>query len=115
MFSRVYTPVRGPWSDENETAYQQLAAWLRHLRSLPPGAPPTWFDGNRLDTAEVSVRLDRYESLLFGRLCHFLRNRRPDAVVGYSTLIFRLNDEDVTLILNSPLPALNARLLQSEP
>lgn len=115
MFSRVYSQVRGPWSDRDEVAFQQLSAWLSHLRALPAGAPPTWFDGTVVDNQEASARLDHYEYLLFGRLCHFLQLRAPDARIGYSIRIFRLTDEEAALVQKGPLQALNARLLQSQP
>lgn len=115
MFSRVYSSVRGPWSNRDEAAYQQLSAWLSHLRALPAGAPPTWFDGTVVDSSELSARLDHYEHLLFGRLCHFLQLRAPDARIGYSIRIFRLTDEEATLVQKAPLQVINTRLLQSQP
>ena len=115
MFSRVYAPVRGLWTKENEVAYQNLSAWLRHLRALPAGTPPTRLDGSALDANETNARLDYYESLLFSRLCHFLQLRPPDDRIGYSILIFRLSDEEAALVMNAPLTVLNARILRSQP
>lgn len=102
MLSRVYSPMHGPWTDRDEKAYRQLSAWLHHLKMLPAGAPPTWLDGTALDPVEVSRRLDHYEQLLLGRLCHFLQFRQPDALIGYSILVFRLSDEEVDVVLNAP-------------
>jgi hypothetical protein len=107
MFSRVYASVRGVWTLENENAYQQLSVWFRHLRMQHPG--------NVLDDADTSARLDYYESLRFSRLCHFLQLRPPDARIGYSILIFRLSDEEASLVTDAPLPVLNARILRSQP
>lgn len=45
------------------------------------------------------------DQLRTGRLLAFLRQRRPDAMVGYSILIYRLTDADVARALNDPLSA----------
>jgi 4-amino-4-deoxy-L-arabinose transferase-like glycosyltransferase len=45
------------------------------------------------------------DQLRTGRLLAFLRQRRPDALVGYSILIYRLTDADVVRALNDPLSA----------
>ena len=45
------------------------------------------------------------DQLRTGRLLAFLRERRPDAMVGYSILIYRLTDADVAQALNAPLSA----------
>ena len=38
----------------------------------------------------------RYQvDVRFARLCHYLRVRKPDAMIGYSILVFRLNDEEL--------------------
>jgi hypothetical protein len=37
-----------------------------------------------------------YEDLRFGRLASFLRHREPDDEIGYSILVYRLTDEDIT-------------------
>ena len=35
----------------------------------------------------------------------FLRRRQPDAMIGYSILIYRLTDADVAQAVNGPAPA----------
>jgi hypothetical protein len=47
----------------------------------------------------------QFDRLRTGRLVAFLRRREPDAMVGYSILIYRLTDADVALALNGPAPA----------
>jgi len=100
MLRRVYTHVRGPWSPAYEAAYQRLDAWVRSLGSLTPGGMPTDQHGNPLSREEVRGRLLDYEHLQFGRLCHYLEQRAPDARAGYSILIYRLNAAEFTLALN---------------
>ena len=113
MLRRVYTDVRGPWSVGYERTYQQTSRWLDHVNSRPPGQPVTDLDGSPMSTALIESRLLAYEQLMFGRLCHFLQIREPDARAGYSILIWRLSDTEVSFALKAPLPVLNARLLQS--
>ena len=47
----------------------------------------------------------QFDQLRTGRLVAFLRSREPDAMVGYSILIYRLTDRDVALAVNGPPPA----------
>jgi hypothetical protein len=44
------------------------------------------------------------DQLRTGRLVAFLRRRQPDAMVGYSILIYRLTDADVAEALTGPVP-----------
>ena len=46
----------------------------------------------------------QFDQLRTGRLVAFLRRREPDAMVGYSILIYRLTDADLALALNGPPP-----------
>jgi hypothetical protein len=47
--------------------------------------------------------LDNYEELRLGRLCAFLRERNPDAMIGYSILIYRLSAGEIEKALNGPI------------
>jgi hypothetical protein len=42
----------------------------------------------------------RYDLLRFARLCHFLRARRPEAVIGHSIFIHRLSQAEIDAALN---------------
>ena len=46
----------------------------------------------------------QFDQLRTGRLMAFLRNRQPDAMIGYSILIYRLTDTDVARAVNGPAP-----------
>jgi hypothetical protein len=46
----------------------------------------------------------QFDQLRTGRLVAFLRNRQPDAMIGYSILIYRLTDTDVARAVNGPAP-----------
>ncbi|HTT55487.1 MAG TPA: hypothetical protein VMF63_00130, partial [Opitutaceae bacterium] len=102
MFQRVYTQVRGPWSAAEEQEYRQLSRWGAQFAAHPDPDRARDSDGAPLVRAQVLQRLFRLEQLRFGRLCHYLRDRTPDAEVGYSILIFRLTDDDVRRALTGP-------------
>jgi hypothetical protein len=89
MLHRVYTQVRGPWSAEYEHAYQSLVA------------QSAAFDGGTV-TAQQKASLLFLEQLRFGRLCHFLAHRQPDAVIANSIFIYRLNPIELALALQGP-------------
>jgi len=99
MLQQVYSPVRGPWTPAWEREYQQLRRFApalqvelarivpdpRHPYAAPPPAEAAW---------------RRFDQLRFARLCACLRARAPEAMIGYSILIYRLSDEEVDRMLN---------------
>lgn len=101
MLHRVYTSVRGPWSDGYETEYRRLSRWLRENQAKPPA---TWFDmnGRSLSDLERKLELARLEQLRFGRLCRYLERRTPDDVVANSVFIYRLTDAEIGTALLAP-------------
>ncbi|MCF7687608.1 MAG: glycosyltransferase family 39 protein [Cephaloticoccus sp.] len=91
MLHRVYTQVRGPWSTEYENDYQRrLTENLDHLAGMDPDM---W-----------QQNLLTLEQLRFGRLCHFLENRPPDAIVANSIFIYRLSPTDIAQALSGIPP-----------
>lgn len=99
MWQRVYTHVQGPWRRGYEEAYwAQVRFWL---------APqPPSLDGATRETISPAERYERlldYEHLRFGRLCHSLRNRRPDALIAHTFLVFNLSAGDIKDALSGPL------------
>jgi hypothetical protein len=109
MLQRVYTHVRGPWSESYEDTYQRMLKWIVHVNSRPPGQPVTDLDSTVLPPDTIKDKLMIAEHLMFGRLCHFLQNRAPDARVGASFFIYRLSDQDVGFALTAPISVLNQR------
>ena len=100
-FQRVYLGVSGPWSPQYEQRYQELKA------SFPKNAEAA----ARLTATEREAWLRNamlFEILQFGRLCHYLRDETPAAVLGSSILLFRLTDEEVNAIKDAPLADLEA-------
>jgi len=113
MLHRVYNDMRGPWSIGYEQNYQRIGRWIAHAGAIPKDEPITDMDGAPMSQPLVESLLLTYEQLMFGRLCHFLQLREPDARIGYSIFVWRLSDADVEFALKAPLLELNARLLQS--
>jgi len=90
QFDQVYSRARGRWDEEKEGDYQrQLHTIMQRARSPEPHPP--------LDV------LQRFEDFQFARLCYFLQNRQPIAEIGYSILVFDLDDKDVAAALYGPL------------
>lgn len=114
MLHRVYTHVRGPWSDRYEKRYQELSVWVRHVRTQPKTVQPTEVDGSPLALEVINARLFHYEQLQFGRLCHYLEQRPVDARAGFSMMIYRLSETEVQFALEAPLASVNAALAQSK-
>jgi 4-amino-4-deoxy-L-arabinose transferase-like glycosyltransferase len=102
MFQHVYTQVRGPWSAAYEKDYQRLSRWFTRFVQNPDPANARDLDGTPMTRPQALDRLLALEQLRFGRLCHYLRDRAPDAEVGYSILIFNLTDDDIRRALAGP-------------
>lgn len=101
-FHRVYLYLAGPWNEQRERLYQRLRREM--ARDMPVGLDEAAY--GRL----VRDAMD-FEALEFGRLCHYLREREPDAIVGGSILLFSLTDAEVRDALHGPVnvPANGAR------
>lgn len=100
MLQHVYMPQRGPWTADNERQYQELRrndGNFRALKANPKGAPELT---REISLPQWSTAWTRYEKLRFARLCHYLRARHPDAMIGYSILVFRLNQNEINDALN---------------
>lgn len=98
MLHRVYTQVRGPWSEGYETEYRRLARWVVAQQSKPLAE---WRgpEGKPIDDVGRRLELARLEQLRFGRLCRHLERRTPDAVVANSVFVHRLSDAELELAL----------------
>lgn len=109
LYESVYTVTFGPWNSEFEQRYQYA---LKNILA---------YQAARNDPAKMAELLkehpqkfwdDEYgglEKFRFGRLCAWLRHHRPvpDAIVGYSMLIWHLNAQDIKDALLGPPPEID--------
>ncbi len=109
MLQHVYMAHRGPWTPENERDYQKLRANDANFRDLRAGRRTD--ELLRIATREEwGHAWDIFEELRFARLCHYLRARRPDAMIDYSILIYRLDGPEIDAALNGDLLTLAAAI-----
>jgi hypothetical protein len=100
--SMLQMDTQGPWDEERDRElqeYSRFATRYGETQNTPDGraklsklAPPERWP-------EI---LQRFELLVFRKLCVALRGREPDDQVGYSILIYRLSDQDVARALLAP-------------
>jgi hypothetical protein len=95
MLQHVYSNHRGAWTLGDEREHQRL-------RPLEPALLAYQNDPARraalltqAPEQNWTTAWKRYEALRFARLCHYLRVRRPDASIGHSILVFRLNAAEI--------------------
>lgn len=103
MLQHVYMPIRGEWTAESEERYQnfrQIDGAFRAFKERPESRAELL---GELTLEEWNRAWGLYENLRFARLCHYLRARRPDAMIGYSILVYRLDQNAIDNALNKPL------------
>lgn len=104
MWQRVYTQVRGPWSDSYEQSYQKTLRWLVGLGNRDPQTPLRDRDGRPLAENKLGAELDKFDQLRFGRLVSFLEKQTPRAVVAHTWFVFDLDEETLFRALYGPKP-----------
>jgi hypothetical protein len=91
MLQQVYSGFGGAWTPALEQEYQQLRVLAPAFQDFftKPDARPALL----ALTSEAKWRQTwaRYDQLRFARLCAHLRTREPDAMIGYSILIYRVD------------------------
>ena len=95
QFQRVYLNAAGPWTAAREASYRHVQEQLRQTSANQSA----WTDAERARALQAAMDL---EILQFARLCHFLRNRPPEQVIGGSLLVFHLTDTEIGAALNAP-------------
>jgi hypothetical protein len=95
LLQDVYSPAHGPWTPGREAAYRIMLSKLRAELASGIRSPDLldFGDGPNKDLWD----LDR---LRFARLCTYLRLRQPDAVIGYTIFVYRLNAAEVHAAVN---------------
>lgn len=110
MLQHVYMPNRGDWSVENEREYQLLRRNNANFLALKanPHAHPELL--NEISPMQWSNAWTAFERLRFARLCHYLRARQPDAMPGYSILVYRLSQAELDAALEGDIRTLAAAI-----
>ncbi|MBL9214411.1 MAG: glycosyltransferase family 39 protein [Opitutaceae bacterium] len=107
MLQNVYLGLRGPWTAANERRYQQLRRDEPGFRALSrhQAPPPEMLAGR--PGYDWYYAWAAFEQLRFVRLCHYLRARPPDAMIGYSILVYRLTQEEIDRALHGSMADLS--------
>jgi hypothetical protein len=95
VLQQVYSPVTGPWSIALERQYETLRAFAGDFRAYCYDPAARARLEQRMPAARWEASIDRYEHLRLARLCAYLVVRRPDANVGHSILIYRLDAGEI--------------------
>jgi dolichyl-phosphate-mannose-protein mannosyltransferase len=95
MLEQVYSSVRGEWTIGLENEYQFLRKVEPMFQDYEQDPAARAKLQGELSAGKWTASRDRFLHLRFSRLCYYLRVRKPDAVIGYSIFIYRLNAEEV--------------------
>ena len=102
ILQQVYGVTGGTWTVKEEREYQMLRAREPYFREYWKN-PAIHDELQRLGTAQVFEQSwQRYDALRLTRLTAFLRARAPEAMIGYSILIYRLTEAEVNTAVNGP-------------
>ncbi len=95
LLQSMHIELPGPWDAQRELAYrrqrQRVEALIRGETAEKPSPH------------EIASTFRAFDRLRSARLFAFLRQREPDARIGYSIHVYRLSDADVEQALNAPL------------
>jgi 4-amino-4-deoxy-L-arabinose transferase-like glycosyltransferase len=100
MLQGVYSRLFGPWTEAYEKYYQQVTAEINRLaeemKNDPALAEQIKHDPNATEERRrVFDTITAYNHARAARLFAFLRLREPDDFVGYSILVYRLDERDL--------------------
>ncbi|OGV51907.1 MAG: hypothetical protein A2X49_01930 [Lentisphaerae bacterium GWF2_52_8] len=99
MLQMVYCARAAHWDAEIERKLQYMGIAMRDFVSSA-GGPEEFAKKLESDPKSGEAKACReWELMRFGKLCSMLRTREPDAMIGYSILIYRLSDDDVSKAL----------------
>lgn len=105
MLQDVYSPYAGPWTLEREVAYRKLLRMMRAELAQGSRSPDLGEFGHGPE--ELMWNLDRAR---FARLCLYLRIRRPEAVIGHTVFVHRLNADEVRVVVDGTMSELAAAM-----
>jgi hypothetical protein len=104
MFQNIYTQTFGPWNRRDEDEYQKTLQSFEPLGSTPDDPEAITAVFQNYPEKYWHEPYDKLEKLRFARLCGWLRatKRPPDDNVGYSILIWKLDEHDLHEALAGP-------------
>ena len=79
-----------PWDGDREREYKDILAKLREMEKATPPRP-----GDAENLKMWRTFLARFADLQYSRVRSYLIGREPDAMIGYSILVFRLSDAEL--------------------
>jgi hypothetical protein len=105
MLQHVYSSIRGPWTIELEKEYQQLRSMEQTLLSYQNDPTQRAKLQREAPAENWEIAWKRFELLRFARLCHYLRAKTPEAMIGYSILVYRVSGDELTKATGDSLQA----------
>lgn len=100
MVQQVYSGFGGEWTPALEKEYRVLRPLEPSFHNFltRPETRPALLE--QADARRWNRLWTRYSELRFARLCAFLRQRQPDAHVGWSILIYRVDARELAEALD---------------
>lgn len=95
MLQADYLSVRGPWTKELEAEYQRLHSLENAFMTYQSDPAQRKQLQQNVSDAQWRGAWERYDTLRFLRLCHYLRVRKPDAVIDYTIFVYRLTGAEI--------------------
>lgn len=95
MLQQVYSRHRGPWTAGFEAEFQGLRELESDFLAFQDDAARREELLTKAPREKWRAGWTNYESLRFARLCHYLRLKRPAAMIGYSILVYRLDAAEI--------------------
>lgn len=95
MLQQVYSRHRGPWTADFEAEFQRLHELEPDFLALQEEPARRAELLSKVPWEKWRAGWKTFESLRFARLCHYLRLKRPTALIGHSILVFRLDQTEV--------------------
>lgn len=93
MLQLYSAPGTAGWSADAEALYRSTLA-RPDVAGLAAGRPIPY----------GTAAMERFDRLRLARLCHYLRDRTPDAQVGHSILVYRLSADELNEALYGSFP-----------
>jgi hypothetical protein len=103
LLESVCPKTFGPWNRVFEGAYQETLANLKTFDRLAGDPARRAAVLEKYPQAFWDAQCAMFDHLRFGRLCAWLRARRPpDDNIGYSILVWQLSEADLQAALSGP-------------